>query len=143
MAKGLDLVDLYTVLKRRNVSIEEWLEFHEINSIRDLNEKGEQIAAEKGYYLSEEFRVVALPLAQARAEKDFQKALDITRARSKAADTSPELEKVATTKEQKRKKKVSSNEVESVVVSDTSDTATEKQENMLTVKENSDESNQS
>ncbi len=48
-----DIYDLSTVLRRRKVTIGEWLEYFELNTLEDFDTKGNRIAGEQGCSISE------------------------------------------------------------------------------------------
>jgi hypothetical protein len=111
-----DLFDLYVILNRRGVSLNEWLDFHEINSIKEFNEKGERIATEQGCYISDKMRADTLPLVEVRAMKTFQKVVDM--AQPLITESAPE------NKKKRANKKNSSQESATVIVSETSESPT-------------------
>lgn len=51
-----DILDLYTMLKRRKTSLQEWLDYNEINSIEDLDTKGLSVAGSQGCEISIEMK---------------------------------------------------------------------------------------
>lgn len=99
-------VDYYKILKKRRTTLEEWLEYHNINSVRDFNENADRIAKEYGCYISDEMREAALPLAQARADRAFEKVVAMS--------------KPPTPSSTKKKKKNSSNDNDEMLESETS-----------------------
>lgn len=63
-----ELLDLYFVLKKRNVSLEEWLKFHELNSVEAFAERADEIAARIDCMISDKMRSDVLNLLKPKEE---------------------------------------------------------------------------